>query len=217
VPVVEPVTEPVAAPEPVTAPVAVTEPVTEPVAVTEPVTEPVLTAPDDLDDIELEPMPTQAADPAADTAPVADDDSPTAGVLPAPTVAPARSVKEALALAKQGHRDAAIAGLRLLWRKQPKNAQLPYVLGNLYSDQRWWTVAMQHYQAAIARSKAYRSNPTIIRNVIGALASGKTRAKATWFLRSLIGSPARRYLQAAAKHHASAEVRRRSAVVLKRL
>lgn len=122
-----------------------------------------------------------------------------------------------MALARAGHRDEAIAGLRALWKRQPKNANLPYLLGNLYHEQRWWSVALEHYQAAIKRAPAYRKNATLIRNVIAMLGSSLTRAKASYFLRTTIGAPARKHLEHAARHHKSPVVRKHAAAVRKRM
>ena len=120
------------------------------------------------------------------------------------------------ARARAGHRDEAIAGLRALWKKNPKSASIPYVLGNLYHEKRWWSVAMEHYQAAIKRSAAYKKNGTLIRNVITTLGSPRTRGQASWFLRKVIGSPAKAHLKVAAKRHKSAAVRKQAAAVLRR-
>jgi eukaryotic-like serine/threonine-protein kinase len=192
--------------------------------------------PDAGEELEVD-EPVAPADPeieSVDPAPVppSPDDVPTEGL--APSVAPAavapaaaavtpaapapqvKTVAQALALAKKGRRDEAIAGLRALWRKQPRSANLPYVLGNLYHDKRWWSVAMEHYQAAIKRSPAYKRNATLIRNVINTLASPRTSAKASWFLRKLVGAPAKVHLRAAAKKHKSPTVRKNAAAVLRR-
>ncbi|MBK9035143.1 MAG: hypothetical protein IPL61_28410 [Myxococcales bacterium] len=182
----------------------------------------------DLDDIELTTnAPVPSADPESEPAQTQDDDDPTdepvdAGVAPsaappAAQVTPARTVKEALAQIKLGQRDAALTGLRALWKQNPKSATIPYLLGNLYHDRRWWTVSMEHYQAAIKRDRSYRSNATLNRNVIDALTSPKTRGKASWFLRTIIGAPARRYLKPAARSHKSASVRRAAAYLLKKI
>jgi eukaryotic-like serine/threonine-protein kinase len=182
----------------------------------------------DEDDIQLEPLP--AADPeieAVDPQPATEDeaadvsDTPPAPPAPPPTAAekprpPPKTVAQALALAKRGHRDEAITALRGMWRKNPRSANLPYVLGNLYNDKRWWSVAMEHYQAAIKRSAAYRRNGTLIRNVIGMLGSPRTRGKASWFLRKVVGAPARAHLSAASKRHKSVVVRKQAAAVLRR-
>ncbi|MBZ0238344.1 MAG: hypothetical protein K8M05_38890, partial [Deltaproteobacteria bacterium] len=127
-----------------------------------------------------------------------------------------KTVASALARARAGHRDEAIAGLRALWKKNPRSANIPYVLGNLYHEKRWWSVAMEHYQAAIKRSAAYKKNGTLIRNVITTLGSPRTRGHASWFLRKVIGSPAKAHLKVAAKRHKSAAVRKHAAAVLRR-
>jgi hypothetical protein len=128
----------------------------------------------------------------------------------APPIPPAKTVAEALALLKRGKagRDAAIKGLNQQWRKNPRSARLPYILGNIYFDMRWWSIGMQHYRAAIKRGPGYRRNPTLIRNVIGALAAAKTRGKASWFLRNVIGKAARPYVRGAARYHKHPAVRR---------
>ena len=56
----------------------------------------------------------------------------------------------------------------------------------------------------------------LFRNVIDQLASPKTSARASWFLRKVIGAGSRSYLKTAAKRHPSPTVRRRAAAVLKR-
>jgi serine/threonine-protein kinase len=182
----------------------------------------------DEDDIKLEPLP--AADPeieAVDPTPATEDeaadvsDTPPAPPPPPPTQAekprpPPKTVAQALALARSGHRDEAITAVRGMWKKNPRSANLPYVLGNLYNDKRWWSVAMEHYQAAIKRAPAYRRNATLIRNVIGMLGSPRTRGHASWFLRKVVGAPARAHLAAASKRHKSVVVRKQAAAVLRR-
>jgi hypothetical protein len=87
------------------------------------------------------------------------------------------------------------------------------LLGNLYFDQRWWSVAMDHYAEAIKINSEYRQNPTINRNVIKMLGSPKTQNRATSFLRGTIGHPAVIYLKFAATHEPSAGVRKQAAVL----
>jgi hypothetical protein len=184
------------------------------------------------DDIQLEPLP--AADPEVDLVdpqPEPPDETTTTSggavappppvVVPTPPSPPAarplpKTVAQALARAKAGHRDEAIAGLRAQWKKNPRSANIPYVLGNLYTEKRWWSVAMEHYQAAIKRGAAYRRNGTLIRNVISMLGSPRTRGQASWFLRKIVGAPAKAHLKSAAKRHKSVAVRKQSAAVLRR-
>jgi serine/threonine-protein kinase len=166
-------------------------------------------------DIEMDP--TTAEDPApASTKPTNDDDEEVNAPTTAEEVerhAPAAPVRAttlagAVQLVQDGKRDLALASLRALWKKMPASAYIPFLLGNLYYDQRWWTVAMEHYAAAIKKNPQYRSNPTLNRNVIRMLASRKTSRKAQGFLRFTVGRPALPYLRHAAQHDASSQVRR---------
>jgi hypothetical protein len=110
-----------------------------------------------------------------------------------------------------------MASLQELGKKIPASAYIPFLLGNLYYDQRWWTVAMDHYALAIKKNAQYRSNPTLNRNVISMLGSDKTLRKAQGFLKSTVGKPAVPYLRHAAQHDASAQVRRASGLLLRNL
>jgi hypothetical protein len=110
-----------------------------------------------------------------------------------------------------------MASLRELGKKIPASAYIPFLQGNLYYDQRWWTVAMDHYALAIKKNGQYRSNPTLNRNVISMLASDKTARKAQGFLKFIVGRPALPYLRYAAQRDASAQVRRASGWLLRNL
>jgi TolA-binding protein len=68
---------------------------------------------------------------------------------PAPCSRP--TLTGSIQLIKDGKRDLAMASLRALWKKTPNSSSIPFLLGNLYFDQRWWAVAMEHYTAAIKK------------------------------------------------------------------
>ena len=123
---------------------------------------------------------------------------------------PARgtTLEGAVQLIKEGKHDLALASLRALWKKTPSSAYIPFLLGNLYYDQRWWTVAMEHYSAAIKKNGKYRANPTLNRNVISMLASNKTSRRAQSFLKFTVGKPALPYVHHAARHDSNSQVRR---------
>jgi TolA-binding protein len=129
----------------------------------------------------------------------------------------ATSLSGAIQLVKDGKRDLALASLRALWKKTPNSSYIPFLLGNLYCDQRWWSVAMDHYGAAIKKDAKYRSNPTLNRNVIRMLASNKTSRKAEGFLKYTVGRPALPYVRYAAQHDANAQVKRLSGWLIKNL
>jgi serine/threonine-protein kinase len=176
-------------------------------------------APGSATDIEMDPA--TAEDPApASTKPAIDSDEDEAANAPRTTAevekhAPAApvlatSLPGAIQLIKDGKRDLAQASLRALWNKTPNSSYIPFLLGNLYCDQHWWSVALDHYSAAIKKDANYRSNPTLNRNVIRMLASKKTSRKAEGFLKYTVGRPALPYVRYAAQHDANAQVKRLS-------
>jgi serine/threonine-protein kinase len=129
----------------------------------------------------------------------------------------ATSLSGTIQLIKDGKRDLALASLRALWKKTPNSSYIPFLLGNLYYDQQWWSVAMDHYSAAIKKDPKYRFNPTLNRNVIRMLASNKTSRKAEGFLKYTVGKPALPYVRYAAQHDANAQVKRLSGWLIRNL
>jgi hypothetical protein len=91
------------------------------------------------------------------------------------------------------------------------------LIGNLYCDQRWWSVAMDHYALAIKKNASYRGNPTLNRNVIRMLASNKTSRKAQAFLKYNVGKPSLPYVKYAAQHDPNDQVKRLSGWLVKNL
>ncbi|MBL0221083.1 MAG: protein kinase [Myxococcales bacterium] len=172
-------------------------------------------------EIEMDPESATNPDPNADTQ-TAEDEAPDAPETPEdaekrapPEPVLAQTVPQAIQLIKDGKRDLAIASLRALWKQSPNSAYLPFLLGNLYNDRLWWSVAMDHYKAAITKNGKYRGNAVLNRNVIRMLASPKTVKKATGFLRSTIGRSAVPYLRIAAKNEPNERVRKQAAALAK--
>jgi serine/threonine-protein kinase len=188
-----------------------------------------------LDGIEVmpepEPDPTIAEDPDPEGAAVAagtaadEDEAPDAPAEVSEEETPkappkavlARSVNEAVRMIRAGKRELALQSLRMLWRKHPGSGYIPFLLGNLYFDKRWWSVAMERYRIAIKKNARYRHNSTLNRNVIRMLSSPKNSKKASWFLRKTIGHPAKAYVKRAAKHDPNAKVRKLCASIAKRI
>ncbi len=174
------------------------------------------------DEIEMDPATAEDLDPHAGSGSAAEDeaaDAPhTAADIEkrapaAPTMA--TNIHDALQLVKSGNRDLALVSLRALWKHEPSSAYLPFLLGNLYYDQRWWSVSMEHYRQAIAKNPQYKANPTLNRNIIRMLASPKTQASATTFLRKTLGHEAIPYLKTAATHEDNPTVRKQAASLAK--
>jgi len=134
-----------------------------------------------------------------------------------PTQVLATTLNGAIQLIKDGKRDVALASLQALWKKTPNSSYIPFLLGNLYYDQFWWAVAMDHYTAAIKKDVNYRANPTLNRNVIHMLASNKTSRQAQAFLKYTVGKFALPYLKYAAQHDANSQVKRLSGWLVKNL
>jgi TolA-binding protein len=129
----------------------------------------------------------------------------------------ATTIAAAVQLIQDGKHDLAMTSLRALAKKTPASAYIPFLQGNLYYDQQWWTVAMEHYATAIKKNGQYRSNPTLNRNVIRMLGSDKTSRKAQGFLRFTVGRSALPYLRFAAAHDANSQVRRLSGWLVRSL
>src|SRR3569833_1840525 len=101
-------------------------------------------------------------------------------MAPTPTAPQlATNVHDAVVLIKDGKRQEALASLRILQKKNPKSAYIPFLLGSLYFDQTWWSVSMDNYAQAIHINNAYKNNPVINRNLIKMLSSSKTQDRTT--------------------------------------
>jgi serine/threonine protein kinase len=165
--------------------------------------------PENVEDPEgnSKPAPTDEEENAPKTAEEVEKREPT----PSPAPQMAKTIRGSVLLIKAGKKDLALASLRALAKKNPKSAYIPFLMGNLYFDRMWWSVAMDHYRTAIKRNAGYRRNSVLNRNVIRMLASTKTRQRATNFLRGIIGRPAAPHLRWAAKHDDNPVVRKQAA------
>ncbi len=180
---------------------------------------PIIGDPDiDVDEITLDPE--KVEDPEGDQKPAPDDEEDNAPKTeeevekrePAPPPEPqlAKTIHGAVLQIKAGKKELALASLRVLWKKNQNSAYIPFLMGNLYFDKKWWSVALDHYQAAIKKNSGYRRNGVLNRNVIRMLASTKTRQRATNFLRGIIGKYAAPHLRSAAKNDPNPVVRKQA-------
>ncbi len=173
-------------------------------------------------EIEMAPDPVTAENPVPQKVVETDDEAADAPETaedvdkrPSTTPVLASSIQGAVQQIKEGKSDLAIASLRALWKSNSRSAYIPFLLGNLYYDKLWWSVAMDHYRVAIVKNGGYKGNPTLNRNVIRMLASKKTSGKADYFLRKTIGKPSVPYLKLAAKYDSNALVKRYAAGLAK--
>ena len=127
----------------------------------------------------------------------------------------ATTVRSAVRLIQAGKNDLALASLLKIWKTQKNSAYIPFLLGNLYFDKRWWSVAMDHYKIAIQKNAGYKKNATLNRNIIRTLGSGKTNKRAQAFLRYVIGRASKPYLRHAAANDKNPHVKKWAAYMLK--
>ncbi|MDX2087273.1 MAG: serine/threonine-protein kinase [Kofleriaceae bacterium] len=174
------------------------------------------------EEIEMDPMAATNPDPTADQNEAADEaaDAPETTedverlVPKAPVLA--TTVAQAVQMIKDGKRDLALSSLHALWKKSPNSAYIPFLLGNLYNDRLWWSVAVDHYKIAIKKNAAYKGNAVLNKNVIKMLGSPKTARKAELFLRGTISRRwALPYLKWAAKNEKHPNVRKAAARLAK--
>ncbi|HEY4182001.1 MAG TPA: serine/threonine-protein kinase [Kofleriaceae bacterium] len=173
------------------------------------------------DEIEMDPETADNPDPNAGKDDPEDEDPNAPDTVddtkpepPAPQRA--KTVAEAIQMIKDGKREEALTSLRILGQAYPHNATIPFLLGNLYFDKRWWSVSMDQYKVAIDKASAYKKNGVLNKNLVKMLGDPRTVRKAQNMLRAN-GSPAKPYLKVAAKSDKNANVRKYSASLLKQI
>jgi eukaryotic-like serine/threonine-protein kinase len=134
-----------------------------------------------------------------------------------PRQRPVKSVADVRALMAKGETGAAIRGIQQLRHQRPRDAQLPFLLGNVYFDKGWWQDGLARYRETIALSSAYRKNARIQRDAIRALGQDRAYPRARALLVRDIGKAALPALRRAARADASALTRRRAASIAKQI
>jgi serine/threonine-protein kinase len=121
------------------------------------------------------------------------------------------------ALVRQNKLDEAINAVRVLRKKSPKSAELPYLLADLYFDRGWWSDGLAKYREAIKMSRGMRNRVSVQRNAIRAFADDRTYPRARALLVKDVGYVAAARLRKAAKTDPSRVIRKRAGAVLARL
>jgi serine/threonine-protein kinase len=130
---------------------------------------------------------------------------------------PVASIADVRALIAKGESGAAIRGIQELRQKRPRDAQLPFLLGNVYFDKGWWQDGLAKYRETIALSSAYRKNARIQRDAIRALGQDRAYPRARALLVRDIGKAALPALRRAARANASQLSGRRANSIAKQL
>jgi uncharacterized protein HemY len=128
-----------------------------------------------------------------------------------------QSVADVRKLMAKGQTAAAIRGIQQLRRKRPRDAQLPFLLGNVYFDKGWWLDGLAKYRETIALSSGYRKNARVQRDAIRALGQDRAYARARALLVRDIGKPALAALRRSARADASQLVRKRATSIAKQI
>jgi hypothetical protein len=123
---------------------------------------------------------------------------------------------QAEALARAGHVSAGIEALRKLRARFPDNAEVAYVMGNVYFDRMWWNDGFAAYRVAVSRDPAYRHDRILILNVLKSLVSDSHGSVGERFIEREIGSAAIPYVEEAARSN-SRNMSTRAARLLARL
>jgi len=136
---------------------------------------------------------------------------------PANEASDVKSLSDVRALMHAGKIDEAIAGVRVLRRRDPRNPELPYLLGDLYFQKGFWSDGLSRYRQALSLRRGLRTRSSVQRNAIAALGGDKTYARARALILRDLGSSAIERLRVAQKRDSSATVRARAKSVLSQL
>ncbi len=146
-----------------------------------------------------------------------DDPTDSEAAPPANEASNVSSVKDVRALIAQGKVDDAIAGLRVLRRRDPRNPELPYLIGDLYFEKGFFKDGLSRYRQALKLRPSMKVRATVQRNAIAALGNDKTYARARALIVSDLGPSAIERLRTAQKRDPSRVVRQRAKSVLAQL
>jgi eukaryotic-like serine/threonine-protein kinase len=111
---------------------------------------------------------------------------------------------------KAGNTRGAVKELDKLKRRHTDNAEIPYVLGQLYFGMLWVNDGLEAFREAIHRDPKYRENESLIKSTIIGLANDSHHTKVRRFLVREVGKPAVPHLEDAARNHNSPRIRERA-------
>ncbi len=162
--------------------------------------------------------PVAVKSPAAEKPPPAPSQKEEAGLTPRSVPPePLPGIEEIERWVREGRRDQSLRALAKLRKQHPTSAYAPYLEGQVNFDNLRWVDGLASYGAAIRNNPAYRSDPTLIRNVIRCLVSDRFHSQCAEFLVREVGAPAATYLEEAARADVYANVRTRAARLLPRV
>lgn len=107
-----------------------------------------------------------------------------------------------------------VKALQKLSYKHPKNAAIPFLLGQLYLGRLWVDDGLKLFRKAIELNPIFRSNPFLIRSVINGLGNDRDQSQVRRFLSQEIGKPAVPYLEEVLHGEWRQQVKERAAAIL---
>lgn len=110
-----------------------------------------------------------------------------------------------------------IKDLQKLCGRHSSNAELPYLLGQLYFARLWVGDGLKAFRRALALDPQFRENPFLIRAAVGGLANDSDHRQVARFLSQEVGAPAAPYLEEVQYSDARGAVRERAEAILRSL
>jgi serine/threonine protein kinase len=164
------------------------------------------------------PDPTPAPTPSAEATKAP---QPTPDPVPVPVPPPAMreeiaGLDQARALVRGGRAGTALEALRKLRARNPKDAEIHYLMGRAYFDKLWWNDGFEAYHAAIALDPSYRTDRDLITDVLKSLVSDRYGAAGARFVEREIGAAAVPYVEDLTRSK-SVNIQKRATRLLPRL
>lgn len=107
--------------------------------------------------------------------------------------------------------------LQKLSYRYPKNAEVAYILGQLYCEKLWMVDGLAYFRRAIQLDGSYRTSPFLIKAVVAGLGNDSDHSKVEHFLVQEIGQPAAPFLSDVLDGSWRQQVKDRAADILKKL
>ena len=112
---------------------------------------------------------------------------------------------------------AVVTALSRLGAQHPRNAEIPFLLGQIYFERLWVDDGLEQFRKAIRLDPGRREDPALIRAALNGLGNDGHHAKVRRFLAKDIGPPAVPYLQGVVDGNWRKEVKDRAAATLRDL
>ncbi len=169
-------------------------------------------------------MPVEPDEKIAEPAQMVEEPTPS-GVETSVEQEPLNEIKQAkpsgmpkiISLIRAGKNDTAIQKLLDVERKDPQNAYINFLLGNLYAEQKQWAKAVVRYEKAAAGDSEYSSHRILIANVVRALGDIKAGDAARAVIVQSLGTNALPELRRVAKGKYSLRFRRAARELISQL